>query len=111
MKYFGRVSKLLGGTITILLGASTCALPPCTSPIAFRPNEYPVALMLDLPHPERAQRERVASPCADQNRRDAMGSGWYRANNQSLSERPMIVAALRVDGETSSLSPTWPDKV
>jgi hypothetical protein len=109
MKYFGRVSKILGGSRSrSCLGHRPVPFPGRVSSerISGRPHARPAT-----PRAGSARAHVSPPPCADQNRRDAMGSGWYRANNQSLRERPMIVAALRVDGENPSSSPTWPDKV
>ena len=87
-------------TITILPGASAIALPRGFGCSRFSPDEDAVALVLDLPDRERAQRRRARRLPGAQIEAGVMpGAADAVADHEPLRERPMIMAAMRVDGE------------
>ena len=68
--------------------------------LALVPDDDAIALMLDLPDRERAKRRRAGGFAAAQIETGVMpGTADAVADHEPFRERPVIMAAMRVDGE------------
>src|ERR1700687_1768025 len=68
--------------------------------LALLPDEDAIALVLNLPDSERDKRRRARSlPSAQIEARVMPGTADALADYESIRERPVIMAAMRVDGE------------
>ena len=86
--------------MTIFSGASTGRLAARLRRLALLPDEDAVALVLDLPDRQRIKRRRARRLAAAQIEAGVMpGAADAVADHEPFRERPVIMAAMRVDGE------------